>query len=44
VRVSIVEKIMTLVNMFSSLSSDAKMFIGVVVVAGVLSKLTTETK
>lgn len=36
------DKIMSLVNMFSSLSTDTKMFIGVIVVAGVLSKITTE--
>ncbi|WP_279290124.1 hypothetical protein [Clostridium cibarium] len=36
------DKLMTLVNMFNSLSTDMKMFIAVIVVAGILSKLSTE--
>jgi hypothetical protein len=36
------DKFMAFINMFSGLSMDTKMFIGVIVVAGILSKLSTE--
>ncbi len=37
------DKFMAFINVLGGLSTDAKMFIGVIVIAGVLSKLSTES-